>query len=74
MSGMPTNAVYVAWGSLPRPCQDMPGTFTWIYVCRDVQAYHTWKYREEIGGSPSFANVEDVLQRRARDILRPNNL
>jgi hypothetical protein len=55
-SGMSTNAVYVAWGGpATTVATNAPGTFTWIYVCRDVQAYRNWKYREEIGGSPSFA-------------------
>ena len=54
-SGMPTNAVYVAWG---KPATTVagtgPGTFTWIYVCRDVQAHRAWKYRDESASPPDI--------------------
>src|SRR5688572_24485528 len=42
-SGMPTNAVYIAWGKPARAVAvTAPGTFTWVYVCRDVQPYRAW--------------------------------
>jgi len=51
--GMSTNAVYVAWGEPARTvAATAQGTFTWIYVCRDVHAYRNWKYRDE-GGAPT---------------------
>jgi hypothetical protein len=50
--GMATNAVFLAWGKPARAVAvTAPGTFTWVYVCRDVQPYRAWKTREEIGGT-----------------------
>ena len=51
--GMSTNAVYVAWGLPARVVAPIsPGTFTWIYVCRDVRPYRAWKYRDESASPP----------------------
>ena len=52
-SGMSTNAVYVAWGEPATAVAGSgPGTFTWIYRCRDVQAHRAWKYRDESATPP----------------------
>ena len=52
-SGMSTNAVFVAWGKpAATVAATTPGTFTWIYVCRDVQPYRAWKYRDESASPP----------------------
>jgi len=39
-----------------------PGTFTWVYVCRDVRPYRAWKYRDEIAANvlstPVYTSAE----------------
>ena len=73
-AGMSTNAVYVAWGNpATTVAATAPGTFTWIYGCRECRPTATGNIAKKLE-PPLFWNVEDVLQPRAGNILRPNNL